>query len=63
MSKVGKEFMKLLLSIELVSLIECGVIIPDVLVDLLVEVVSQGRDQHDHACCQAERFEDLAHSE
>lgn len=63
MPEVGQEFMKLLLSIEPVPLVERGVIVPDVLVDLLVEVVSQGWDQHDHACRQAQRFQDLAHSE
>lgn len=40
MPQVSQEFMKLLLSIEPVPLIERGVIIPDMLVDLLVEVVS-----------------------
>lgn len=63
MSQVAQELMKLLLSIEPVPLIERGVIIPDMLVDLLVEVVPQGRDQHYHARRQAQRLQDLAHAE
>lgn len=53
MPQICQEFMKLLLSIEPVPLIERGVIIPDMLVDLLVEVATQGWDQDYHACRQA----------
>ena len=56
MSQIAQELMKLLLSIEPVPLIKRSVIIPDMLVDLLIEVMTQGRDQHYHTCRQAQRF-------
>jgi hypothetical protein len=57
MSKVAQKLMKLLLSIEPVALVECGIVVADVLEDLLVEVVTHGRDQHDDTAHYTESFQ------
>lgn len=62
MADIAQELMKLLLSIEPVSLIESSVIVADVLKDLLVEVSPQGRDEDDGSSCNSDRFEQSAHA-
>ena len=39
-SKIAKKIVKLLLSIEPISLIQCGIIVSNVFEDLLIEVVT-----------------------
>jgi hypothetical protein len=43
-ANVAQKVVKLFLSVEPVSLAESGIIVSDVLEDLLVEVVAEGRD-------------------
>lgn len=55
-SDVAEELMELFLSIESVALVEGGVVVANMLEELLVEVMTEGRDHEDHASDQSERF-------
>lgn len=55
-SDVAEELMELFLSIESVALVEGGVVVANMLEELLVEVMTEGRDREDHASDQSERF-------
>jgi hypothetical protein len=55
-SDVSKELMELFLSIESVALVEGGVVIANMLEELLVEVMTEGRDHEYHTSNQSERF-------
>lgn len=62
MPEVAQKLVKLLLSIEPVALVEGGIVVADVLEDLLVEVVPHGRNEHDDATHHTESFQQLAHT-
>ena len=47
MSDVAKHVIELLLGVEFLVLAEGGIVISDMLPNLLVESVSQGRNRHD----------------
>lgn len=47
-SKIAKEIVKLFFSIEPIPLIEGGIIVANVLEDLLVEVMAERRNHVDH---------------
>jgi hypothetical protein len=55
-SDISQKLMKLLLSIESVSLVESGIIVAHVLEEFLIEVMPQGRNQEDDSADQSDRF-------
>lgn len=55
-SEVAQKLVKLFLSIEPVALVEGGIVVADMLEDLLVEVVPHGRDEHDDTTGYCQSF-------